>query len=196
MCYYIFIFWYISIHIFLEDQLLGLRILFRCSSDVCKLRIDFDTMVLADPFSVSDDTSVIFAFLDFTRSLVYEILIWSQCVCTLHWYICFLVNLNLDIEHLVWSWRDKNRYISDFCVCVIMSLAPSSLSSSGSLSQFQIFNLAPTLFSVKSEICFQNQINSRRLPHWHLDCHKSRRINTSRWLYHHLFHLVTTLTAV
>ena len=25
----------------------------RCSSDVCKLRIDFDTMVLADPFSVS-----------------------------------------------------------------------------------------------------------------------------------------------
>ena len=107
----------------------------------------------------------------------------------------FLVNLNLDIEHLVWSWRDKNRYISDFCVCVIMSLAPSSLSSSGSLSQFQIFNLAPTLFSVKSEICFQNQINSRRLPHWHLDCHKSRRINTSRWLYHHLFHLVTTLTA-
>ena len=42
---------------------------------MCKLRIDFDTMVLADPFSVSDDTSVIFAFLDFTRSLVYEILI-------------------------------------------------------------------------------------------------------------------------
>ena len=75
MCYYIFIFQYISIHIFLEDQLLGLRRLFRCSSDVCKLRIDFDTMVLADPFSVSDDTYVIIAFLDFIRSLVYEILI-------------------------------------------------------------------------------------------------------------------------
>ena len=65
----------------------------------------------------------------FLRYLVYELLIWSQCVCTLHWYI-FWVNLNIDIEHFVWSWRDKNRYISDFCVCVIMSLAPSSLSYS------------------------------------------------------------------
>ena len=51
--------------VFLEDHLInfaGLRMLFRCSSDVCKLRIDFDTMVLADPFSVSHDTAVIFAF--------------------------------------------------------------------------------------------------------------------------------------
>ena len=119
----------------------------------------------------------------------------TKCVFTLDWYT-FWVNLNLDIEHFVWSRRDKNGYISDFCVCVIMSLAPSSLSSSASLSQFWIFNLSPILFSVKPEICFQNQINSRRLPHWHLDCHKSRRINSSRYLYHHLVHLVTTLTAV
>ena len=45
----------------------------------------------------------------------------TKCVFTLHWYI-FWVNLNLDIEHFVWSRRDKNGYISDFCVCVIKCL--------------------------------------------------------------------------